>query len=119
MSIQASICVLFLLAVLHAGASACTASTGTTVEGLLMAQVNEGATAATYPTVPSEVPRILVDDLKSRLNDPSLVLIDVRSDGDWDDSRAKIKGAVRERPETVSDWASTYSKDKTIVLYCA
>jgi rhodanese-related sulfurtransferase len=60
-----------------------------------------------------------VDELKARLGDPSLVVIDVRAAGDWEASSAKIKGAIREAGKSVSDWASNYAKDRTIILYCA
>jgi hypothetical protein len=66
-----------------------------------------------------EAPRMTIDDLKSRLTDASLVVIDVRQGNDWNGSSVKIKGAVREDPAKVSDWASKYSKDKTLVFYCA
>ena len=66
-----------------------------------------------------DVPRMPIEELKARLNDPTLVLIDVRADGDWEGSAIKIKGALREDDEKVAEWASKYSKDKTIVLYCA
>ena len=59
-----------------------------------------------------------VDELNARLGDSSLVVIDVRTAGDWEGSSTKIKGAIREEGKSVSDWASNYSKDKTIVLYC-
>ena len=65
-----------------------------------------------------EVPRMQVDELNARLGDSSLVVIDVRTAGDWEGSSAKIKGAIREAGKSVSDWASNYSEDKTIVLYC-
>ncbi len=66
-----------------------------------------------------DVPRMSTDDLKARLGDPGLVVIDVRQDADWKESAAKIKGAIREDYRSASTWASRYSKDKTIVLYCA
>jgi hypothetical protein len=66
-----------------------------------------------------DVPRMTVDELKSRLNDSSLILIDVRAPGDWSTSSTKIKGAVREVLEKVEEWAPKYDKGKTIVLYCA
>jgi len=66
-----------------------------------------------------EVPRMTIDELKSRLTDASLVVIDVRQPSDWDGSSVKIKGAVREDPAKVSEWAAKYSQDKTLVLYCA
>ncbi len=66
-----------------------------------------------------DVPRMSADELKGRLGDPALVVIDVRQAADWEASPAKIKGAMREDYKDVSGWASNYSKDKTIVLYCA
>lgn len=66
-----------------------------------------------------EVPRMTIDELKSKLADASVVVIDVRQGKDWEGSAVKIKGAVREDPGKVSDWASKYSKDKTLVFYCA
>jgi rhodanese-related sulfurtransferase len=53
------------------------------------------------------------------LGNPDLVIIDVRAQKDWKESDLKIKGAVREDPETVESWANNYSKAKTIVFYCA
>ena len=66
-----------------------------------------------------DVPRMPVDELKSRLKDPSLVLIDVRASEDWDASSTKISGAIREIMKEAGEWAPKYDKDKTIVLYCA
>jgi predicted sulfurtransferase len=66
-----------------------------------------------------DIPRMSVDELKSRLGDPDVVVIDVRQTGDWDASSTKIKGAIREAAKSVSEWVSNYSVDKTIVLYCA
>jgi rhodanese-related sulfurtransferase len=76
--------------------------------------------AAVTEKLPREAPRIPLDELKSRLGDSSLVLIDVRTTGDWEESRTKIKGAIRENDYwNPSAWASRYPRDKTIVLYCA
>lgn len=44
---------------------------------LLFAQVSGGMTARKSTLSDEEVPRMIVDDLKVRLNDPSLVIIDV------------------------------------------
>lgn len=66
-----------------------------------------------------DVPRMQADELKSRLNDPALIIIDVRAYDDWKESLAQIKGAVREIGGDESGWAHKYSKNKTIVLYCA
>jgi hypothetical protein len=78
-----------------------------------------GCSAVTGSGGKKDVPRMSLDDLKSRLSDPSVVVIDVRQGGDWDGSSVKIKGAVREDPKNVPAWASKYSKDKTLVFYCA
>ena len=66
-----------------------------------------------------KIPRMTIDELNSRLGDPSLVIIDVRASGDWIESSVKIKGAVREVYANAAKWASKYDKDKAIVLYCA
>jgi rhodanese-related sulfurtransferase len=63
--------------------------------------------------------RISAEELKSYLDDGRFIVIDVRSKADWEKSASKIKGAIRERGEDVAVWAPRYSKDKTIVLYCA
>jgi hypothetical protein len=68
----------------------------------------------------ANVPRISKEELKSMLGNPEVIIIDVRVKGDWDKSKTKIQGAVREDPDrNVKSWAEKYSKDKTLVLYCA
>jgi hypothetical protein len=66
-----------------------------------------------------DVPRMTVDELKERLGNPDVVIIDVRTDRDWDKSSQKITGAVREDPHETASWAKKYSPEKTLVLYCA
>ena len=66
-----------------------------------------------------DVPRMSVDELKSRLTDPSLIIIDIRAPGDWIASSTKIKGAFRETLDKIEEWAPRYDKDKNIVLLCA
>ena len=67
----------------------------------------------------NDVPRITKEELKAKLGSPNLVLLDVRSENDWETSDEKITGAMRMDPETVDSWAGTLPKDKEIVLYCA
>jgi len=67
----------------------------------------------------ADIPRMKKDELKGMLDNPQLVIIDVRAEGDWNGDQSKIKGAIREDPESVKTWAEKYTKDKTIVLYCA
>jgi len=66
-----------------------------------------------------EAPRMTKEQLKALLDDPDVVILDVRTSRDWKGSEKKIKGAVRENPKRFKSWAHTYSKEKTLVLYCA
>ncbi len=66
---------------------------------------------------PTDVPRITKEQLKAQMSNPDLVIIDVRSDHDWQDSQIKVKGAVREDPQKPDSWINKYPKDKTFVLY--
>ena len=65
------------------------------------------------------VPRIEPEQLKERLNEPDLHIIDVRALPDWDRSDLKITGAVRADPHDVSSLAKTLPKNARIVLYCS
>jgi rhodanese-related sulfurtransferase len=67
----------------------------------------------------ADVPRMTKDELKALLGSPDLLIVDVRLGRDWKESDLKIKGAVREESREVESWANKYSKDKTLVLYCA
>lgn len=99
---------LFLILLFLTGGAGCIAATeGAPDEAWFLLNPEQG------------VPRMSVDELKSRLNDPSLIIIDVRAPGDWKASSTKIKGAFREVLDTIEEWAPKYDKDKTIVLYCA
>jgi Rhodanese-like domain len=64
-----------------------------------------------------DVPRMTIDELKSLLGKPEVVIIDVRAGADWSASSMKIQGAVREEPNKADTWMNKYPKDKTIVLY--
>ncbi|MCK5009141.1 MAG: hypothetical protein KAS98_01555 [Deltaproteobacteria bacterium] len=70
-------------------------------------------------TMAAEVPRMTKEELKSKLDNPDVVIIDVRVGRDWKASEMKIKGAVRGDPQDLESWAKKYSKDKTLVFYCA
>ena len=66
-----------------------------------------------------EVPRISVEKAKELLGSPDVIIIDVRTAKTWWRSSKKILTAVREEPGAVEKWASTYPKDKTLILYCS
>jgi rhodanese-related sulfurtransferase len=59
------------------------------------------------------------EQLLPMLGKSDVIIIDVRSKYDWDESKVKIKGAVREDGLKFGSWMKKYPKNKTIVLYCA
>lgn len=65
------------------------------------------------------VPRMSTDELKSRLGDADLAVLDVRTDWDWNQSAEKIAGAEHVNPSAVEEWAGSYPKERTLVLYCS
>ncbi len=69
--------------------------------------------------IAKDVPKMTIDELKSLLGKPEVVIIDVRASRDWNAGTTKITGAVREEAAKVDTWMNQYPKDKTIVLYCA
>jgi len=66
-----------------------------------------------------DAPRMTKDELKAKLGNPDLLVIDVRYGKDWTDSKLKIRGAIREDPKVFDSWANKYPKNKTLVFYCA
>jgi hypothetical protein len=65
------------------------------------------------------VPRMTKEELKPLIGDPNVIVIDVRSLGDWNKDTLMIQGAIRENPMDVPDWIDKYPKEKTLVFYCA
>ncbi len=65
-----------------------------------------------------DVPRISVADVEKLLENPDIVIIDVRKKKAWWSSTTKIFGAVREDPSNVSQWIDKYPKTKTLIVYC-
>lgn len=79
-------------------------------------------TAAALPIgapAADEPPRITKEQLKSRLGDPTISIIDARTEPEWREGDAKIPGAVRGGLQDVGSWASDYPKDRTLVVYCS
>lgn len=65
-----------------------------------------------------KVPRISAADVEKLMDNPDVVIIDVRKNKSWWRSTTKIHGAVREDPSNVSQWIDKYSKTETLILYC-
>jgi hypothetical protein len=66
-----------------------------------------------------DVPMMTKEELKAQLDNPDIMILDVREGRDWKSSEFKIKGASRANPNDFDTWAMTYPKDKTLILYCA
>ncbi len=75
--------------------------------------------AVAFAASAAPVPRISTDELKLRLGEDSVLVLDVRANRDWLGSSHKIVGAERVDPGKINLWANNYSGGKTIVLYCA
>ena len=59
------------------------------------------------------------EQVRSMLGKPDVIIIDVRSNYDWEESKVKIPGAVREEGMKFASWMNKYPKDKTLIIYCA
>lgn len=83
-----------------------------TVAGLLVI-------SAAFARAGQEPTAISIERLRAMMENPEVVILDVRQPGDWKDSRKKIKGAVRQAPRQFDAWISKYPHGRSIVLYCA
>lgn len=75
--------------------------------------------ATAFAAGAASVPRMSTDELKSRLGEADLVVLDVRGSWDWDKAAEKIAGSERVNPAAAEQWAGNYPREKTLVLYCA
>ena len=68
----------------------------------------------------ADIPRICTkEELKAMIDNPNVVIVDVRTNAGWSESKLKIKGALREDPTKVKSWIEKYPLDKTFVFYCS
>ena len=67
----------------------------------------------------ADIPRMTKEELKAMMDDAKVIIVDVRTNPEWNMSKVKIKGAVREDPTKVKSWIEKYSPDKTFVFYCS
>lgn len=74
---------------------------------------------AISPTAAQEIPRITKEELKQKLGDKQIIILDVRIGKDWDAGEFKIQGAIRENPDDFESRAAEYPKNKTLILYCS
>ena len=69
------------------------------------------------PADAANISLISIDQLKLILDNPQVVVIDVRTTNAWRDSPVKIKGAVRGAPKQFESWSTDFPRDKALVLY--
>jgi len=87
---------------------------------MLSAVLGTAAAADEAPRMTlKDVPRLSKEDLKAKLGQPDLAVIDVRLPGQLRPGEPKIPGAVIENPREVHNWMPNYPKKKTLVVYCA
>ena len=68
----------------------------------------------------AEAPLMTKERLREMLGNPEVIILDVRVDREWGESKAKIQGAIREDPwKGIESWAKKYPQEKTLVLYCS
>ena len=63
--------------------------------------------------------KVTTAELKTRLGEQGLTVVDVRTSGDWSKSDRMIAGAMRGNPYDMETWSTQLAKDQTIILYCA
>ena len=85
------------------------------VLGWSLAVCVPGFTAA--PVDEDMVPRMSKEELKAKIEDPSIFILDVRLAGHFARSSAKIKGALWVKAKDVSRWSRLFPKNSTFVLY--
>ncbi len=67
----------------------------------------------------ADIARITKEELKAMMDNPKVVIVDVRTNPEWNMSKVKIKGAVREDASKVKSWIEKYPPDKTYIFYCS
>ena len=67
----------------------------------------------------ADIARMTKEELKAMMNNPKVVIVDVRTNPEWNLAKVKIKGAVREDASKVKSWIEKYSPDKTYIFYCS
>ncbi|MFO7812247.1 MAG: hypothetical protein R6V21_04720 [Pelovirga sp.] len=77
------------------------------------------AALAETPTHPDQVPRINVVDLRALQSQQSVVFVDTRTPGQWQQAVDKIPGARRITSQAEFDeFKRTVPSDTVVVTYC-
>ncbi len=87
------------------------------IRTLLIYFLSIGFTALLSTQTFGQVIKITINQLLESLDNPQLLILDVRTTGSWQGSINKIKGAVRKNPDIFDSWANDLPKNKYPVLY--
>lgn len=63
-------------------------------------------------------PTIDVQQLKNRIVEGDIILLDVRRKADYEAAPATIPGAIWRDPEQVDQWRGELPAERTTVIYC-
>jgi rhodanese-related sulfurtransferase len=86
------------------------------VLGLIL---SSSAALASIPAHPDQVPRINVADLRALQSQQSVVFVDTRTPGQWQQAVDKIPGAQRITSQAEFDeFKRTVPADTAVVTYC-
>ncbi|WP_029917095.1 rhodanese-like domain-containing protein [Pelobacter seleniigenes] len=77
------------------------------------------AAAAKIPAQPEDVPRISVTDLQQMQAAEQVIIIDTRTEGQWQQAKDKIPGAIRLSSQSdLARLQETLTPDTALVTYC-
>ena len=91
---------------------------GILAAGLFLGVTDVSAAVKKSKSIPyPDIPQITKEELKERLGDPDVIVLDVRPEQQWKQAKRILPGAVHEDCTDVESWINKYPKDKTLVLY--
>ncbi len=74
---------------------------------------------ATVPDHPDQIPRINVVDLRALQSQQSVIFVDTRTPGQWQQATDKIPAALRITSQTqLDEFKRTVPSDTAVVTYC-
>jgi rhodanese-related sulfurtransferase len=62
--------------------------------------------------------KVTVDEIRNRLNDKHLTIVDSRAPHVWDEADVKASGAIRIPPDEAEKHIADVSRDDYVVTYC-
>ena len=85
----------------------------------LIGVIAVGMTLCVGAAAASDIQKMTPSQLKSKLDQEGIYILDARTVSDWKRSDRKISGAIRIDSNNVSAWIDQYAKEAVYVIYCA